>query len=96
MPVDYLVAKNQVDRYLSGESPVVSVRYLLYSLSYDTVSQLERLDGEQQISDWDPYWRQGETLADALRGRKLDAQWECENWRTWSLSACLAAGRSQS
>lgn len=97
VPVDYLVAKNQVDRYLRGESPVVSVQYLLYGLSYDTISQLERLDREPLVSGYtgDPHWRQGETLAEALRGRRLDAQWECENWRTWSLSACLAAGRIQ-
>lgn len=94
VPVDYLVAKNQVDRYLSGESPVVSVQYLLYSLSYDTISQLERLDGDRPVSDYtgDRYWRQGETLAEALRGRRLDARWACADWRSWNLSACLAAG----
>lgn len=97
VPVDYLVAKNQVDRYLSGESPAVSVQYLLYGLSYDTISQLERLDGEKLVSDYtgQTCWRQGETLAEALRGRQLDAQWECAGWRTWSLSACLAAGGLQ-
>lgn len=95
VPVDDLVAKNQVDRYLSGESPTVSVQYLLYGLSYDTISQLERLDGEKLVSDYtgQTHWRQGETLADVLRGRRLDAQWACADWRTWSLSACLAAGR---
>lgn len=97
VPVDYLVAKNQVDRYLRGESPVVSVQYLLYDLSYDTISQLERLDGEKLVSDYtgDPHWRRGETLAEALRDRWLNAQWNCADWRTWSLSACLAAGRFQ-
>lgn len=97
VPVDGLVARNQVDRYLGGESPVVSVQYLLYSLSYDTISQLERLDGEGLVSDYtgDPYWRQGETLAEALRARRLDAQWECANWRSWNLSACLASGGYQ-
>ena len=95
VPVDYLVAKNQVDRYLSGEGPAVSVQYLLYGLSYDTISQLDRLDGEKLVSDYtgQTHWRQGETLAEVLRGRRLDAQWECADWRTWSLSACLAAGR---
>lgn len=94
VPVDYLVAKNQVDRYLSGESPAVSVHYLLYSLSYDTLSQLERLDGERLLSGYGEMgWRNDETLSDVLRGRRLDAQRECCNWRTWSLSACLAAGR---
>lgn len=94
VPVDYLVAKNQVDRYLSGESPAVSVHYLTYSLSYDTLSQLERLDGERLLSGYGEMgWRNDETLSDVLRGRRLDARWECSNWRTWSLSACLAAGR---
>ena len=95
VPVDYLVAKNQVDRYLSGESPGISVQYLLYTLSYDTISQLERLDGERPVSDYtaDSYWRRGETLAEVLRGRRLDAQWACAGWRSWNLSAYLAAGR---
>lgn len=94
VPVDYLVARNQVDRYLSGESPVVSVRYLLYSLSYESISQLERLDGEQPVSHYtgDSQWRWDETLAEALRGRWLDAQGECADWRSWNLSACLTAG----
>lgn len=95
VPVDYLVAKNQVDRYLGGESPNVSIHYLVYSLSYDTLSQLERLDGTQPLSVYgETQWRRNETLADVLRGRRLDAQWECSNWRAWSLSACLASGRS--
>ena len=94
VPVDYLVARNQVDRYLSGESPAVSVRYLMYSLSYDTLPQLERLDGERLLSEYgEAEWRRGETLAGALQQRRLDAQWECADWRSWSLSACLAAGR---
>ena len=97
VPVDYLVARNQVDRYLDGESPVVSVRYLLYTLSYDTISQLERLDGERPLSQYtkDPRWRRGETLAEALRGRRREARWDCEDWRSWNLSACLAAGRTR-
>lgn len=36
VPVDYLVAKDQVDRYLSGESGVLDAEYLLYDLSNDT------------------------------------------------------------
>lgn len=94
VPVDYLVAKNQVDRYLSGESPVVSVQYLLYSLSYDTISQLERLDGDRPVSDYtaDSLWRRDETLAEALQGRRQNAQRACADWRGWNLSACLAGG----
>ena len=33
--------------------------------------------------------------AEALRGRCREAQWDCAGWRTWSLSACLAAGGFQ-
>ena len=94
VPVDYLVAKNQVDRYLSGESPTVSVNYLAYSLSYDTLSQLERLDGGRPVCEYDGYGR-GETLAELLARRRLTAENQCRNWRTWSLSACLAAGGLQ-
>ena len=91
VPADYLVAKNQVDRYLSGESPTVSVHYLLYSLSFDTLSQLERLDGETPTLRYDGYGN-GETLAELLAQRRDSAGYQCRNWRTWSLSACLAAG----
>lgn len=92
VPVDCLVAKNQVDRYLSGESQTVSVGYLVYTLSYDTLSQLERLDGARRAHSYDgtsggPY----ETLAEMLYSRRLNAQAECADWHTWSLSACLAA-----
>lgn len=92
VPVDYLVARNQVDRYLAGESPTVSVNYLAYSLSYDTLSQLERLDGGRPVCEYDGYGK-GETLAELLARRRLTAENQCRNWRTWSLSACLAAGR---
>ncbi len=93
VPLDYLVAKNQVDRYLGGESPVVSVSYLANSLSFDTLSQLERLDGEKPASWYEGYGT-GETLAELLARRRGSAAYQCRNWRTWSLSACLAAGRS--
>ncbi|MEI3362402.1 MAG: DUF4153 domain-containing protein [Oscillospiraceae bacterium] len=44
VPVDFLVAKNQVDRLEAGAASI-DVEYLLYDLSYDTLTQLERLDG---------------------------------------------------
>lgn len=92
VPVDYLVAKNQVDRYLSRESPTVSVNYLAYGLSYDTLSQLERLDGERPVCEYDGNGT-GETLSELLARRRESAGNECRDWHTWSLSACLAAGR---
>ena len=93
VPVDGLVAKNQVDRYLNGDSATVSVHYLAYSLSYDTLSQLERLDSGLSLAalegDW---WGRDETLGDLLEQRRDAARAECADWHTWSLSACLAAG----
>lgn len=95
VPVDYLVAKDQVDRYLDGESPTVSVYYLAYSLSFDTLSQLERLDGGKAVTEYDGNGGGGATLAELLARRRSDAENQCRNWRTWSLSACLAAGREK-
>jgi hypothetical protein len=92
VPVDYLVARNQVDRYLSGESSAVSVNYLADSLSFDTLSQLVRLDGKKPVARYDGYGN-GETLEELLERKQSQAAAQCSNWRTWSLSACLAAGR---
>ena len=88
VPVDYLVAKDQVDRHLSGESAVLDVDYLLYDLSYDTLSQLERLDGDTIFQSRDSAFR---TLESLLSQRRADARAECADWRTWSLSAWLAS-----
>ena len=94
VPVDYLTARNQVDRYLHHQSPSISVHYLLYSLSYDTLSQLERLDGSLRLSDLEAdWWGRDETLSQLLLQRRERAQYACANWRSWSLSACLAAIR---
>ena len=92
VPADYLVAKNQVDRYLSGESAVIDAEYLLYDLSYDTLSQLDRLDGNLICQDW----RNGgqRRLSVLISHRHAEAAAECADWHTWSLSACLAAGRT--
>lgn len=95
VPVDYLVAKNQVDRYLKGESPTVSINYLAW-LSFDTLSQLERLDGSRLVSDYDGNWDYHKTtLSEELNSRRVSAWAQCRDWRTWSLSACLAAGGFQ-
>lgn len=92
IPVDYLVAKNQVDRYLSGESSAVSIHYLAYSLSYDTLSQLERLDPNRPLTAYEgDWWGEDDTLESLLANRRQAAREECADWHTWSLSACLAA-----
>ena len=95
IPVDYLVAKDQVDRYLDGESTTLSVFYLANALSYDTLSQLERLD--QDAPAWtyeadDLYAPSGEILADVIAQRRAAARADCSDWRSWSLSAYLAGG----
>lgn len=93
VPVDYLVAKNQVDRYLSGTAPTLSIHYLTYSLSYDTVAQLSRLDPQTYLSacegDW---WGADQQLGALLESRRQQAREDCADWRSWTLSACLISG----
>ena len=92
IPVDFLVAKNQVDRYLNGESPTISVHYLAYSLSYDTLSQLERLDPDLPLSRCEgEWWTSEDTVGSLLTQRRNAAREECADWHTWSLSAFLAS-----
>ena len=87
VPIDFLVARDQVDRCLSGQSETVDAEYLLYGLSYDTLGQLERLDGTKV------YRIRGGVLPLSyfIEGRREDARQDCRDWRTWSLSACLAS-----
>ena len=87
VPVDYLVAKDQVDRYLSGESTALDIDYLLYGLSYDALSQLERLERDEVFRCGGGIF----TLGHLLEQRLSDARTECADWRTWSLSAWLAS-----
>ena len=86
VPLDYLAAKDQVDRYLSGESASLSVEYLV-SLSYDTLGPLSRLAGQTVWSDYS-----GAVEIDGiLEKQRADARSDCGDWRTWSLSAWLAS-----
>ena len=92
IPVDYLVAKNQVDRYLNRESLTIDIHYLAYSLSYDTLSQLERLDPSICLSNYQgDWWNKDEPLSSLLEQQKNAARRQCSNWRCWSLSVFLAA-----
>ncbi len=90
VPVDYLVAKGQVDRYLSGESASIDVEYLLYDLSYDALSQLDRLDGTMICRDWQTGGQFH--LGTLIASRRAEAAADCGDWRSWCLSARLAAG----
>ena len=86
VPLDYLTAKDQVDRYLSGESASLSVEYLV-SLSYDTLGPLSRMAGQTVWSDYS-----GAVEIDGiLEKQRADARSDCGDWRTWSLSAWLAS-----
>ena len=86
------MAKNQVDRYLSGESAAIDAEYLLYGLSYDTLAQLERLDGNLICHDRQSGGQR--RLAVLISHRRAEAAAECSDWHTWSLSAWLAAGKA--
>lgn len=86
VPVDYLVAADQVERYLSGRSESISVEYLV-TLSYDTLHPLERLAGQTVYSDYS-----GPCEIDPLLAyRRSLAEKECADWHSWSLSAWFAA-----
>ena len=87
VPVDCLVARDQVDRYLAGESAALDVEYLLYDLSYDTLSQLRRLDQSEIFR----YGSGSFSLGHLVDQRLAEARADCADWRTWSLSAWLAS-----
>ena len=90
VPLDALVARDQVDRVLSGETAVLDVEYLLEDLSYDTLPQLARLDGSRNV-----YTQEGKTTLEALlTQRRSEARAECSDWRAWNLSAWRAAADS--
>lgn len=86
IPLDDLTAKNQVDRYLSGDSPSISLEYLLYDLSYNTLSQLDRVNPGLMCRTSHGF----APLEHALEERRQDAREDCSDWRSWNLSACLA------
>lgn len=94
IPLDFLVARDNVNRYLDGRSETVSIHYLLYNLSFDSIAQLRRLDGSLHPFDCDNaswFWLPEETLATALGNRRQFAREQCQTWQTWNLSAYLAA-----
>ena len=66
---------------------------MTYSLSYDTLSQLERLDPYTYLSKYQGDWlsHADEPLSSLLEQRKDTARRQCRDWRSWSLSAYLAA-----
>ena len=88
VPMDLLTARDQVERYLAGESPAVSAEYLLRDLSYDVLPQLERLDGGILCVTGG---RKPRPLEELIEERRAEARAECADWRSWNLSAQIAA-----
>ena len=88
--VDVLVARYNVDAYLSGNSAVMDLPYLA-GLSYGTLAQLERLDGNMRVFD-EAYWPDMDqyVLDTLLADRRSGAAEETAHWETWNLSAWLA------
>lgn len=89
VPVDYLVARDGVNRYLSGQSGV-DITYLAWDLSYDTLSVLSQVEGDFRLNRWDYAAKADMTLETALKERRDMARRECAQWETWNLSAYLA------
>lgn len=89
VPVDYLVARDGVDRYLSGQSSV-DITYLAWDLSYDTLDVLSGVEGDFRLNRWDHAAQADMTLETALELRREAARSECARWETWNLSAYLA------
>ena len=94
VPIDWLVARNQVDRFLASEArggtPSISISYLLYDLSYDTLPQLARLDS--RLTFHDASSGKEVPLSELLERRRAAARQECADWRSWTLSACIVSG----
>lgn len=95
-PLDAIVARDNVSRYLEGESSSVSVEYLTRELSYDTLRELGRLDGGTLVRTLDGDWTEPNlTLEKVLSDRQAAARAECAHWETWNLSAALAGEKTE-
>lgn len=83
--VDYLVARYNVDFYLRQNDAVMNLDYLVEELSYDALRPLDDLPGDL------PSGVDGLTLSQLIDLRRAQARRDASDWRTWSLSAALAA-----
>ncbi len=78
VPIDYFVAKSQVDRYLAGTNDGI---YYTLTLSYDAAPQIERLYGTEYNNDAKQWFYDREEYQ-----KSLPQRWQRINY---SLSACL-------
>lgn len=79
---DFLVARYNVDLYLRQETAVMNCDYLAVELSYDALGPLSDLSSEPNGP-----------LDELVALRQAQARADASDWRTWSLSAALAAGK---
>lgn len=83
--VDRVVARYNVTLYQQQQDAVMDLPYLAWQ-SYDTLDILEELPGDTQAY----HYRSG-TLAELIAQRRAQAAAEASDWRSWSVSAQLAA-----
>lgn len=83
--VDYLIARYNVSFYPYRQNAVMNLDYLARELSYDALWALDDLPNGLP-SDMD-----GQALERLIAQRRLQARQDASDWRTWSLSAALAA-----
>lgn len=89
--VDAVVSRYNVNLYLSGNNAVMDLPYLAH-LSYSALPALEDLDGGMTVyHDSDGNSTSDYTLENLLRDQRTAAAEEAASWRTWTLSAQLAA-----
>ena len=84
--VDRLVARYNTALYLRDQTAVIDLDYLAWDLSYDALVVLEDLPQAAVEQTWLPFRH-------VLAERRAQAMGEAADWRTWSLSAALAAGK---
>lgn len=85
MNTDALVARYNVDAYLTGNLEWVDVYYLVNS-SYAALSQVERLPGDMELYRGNPNY----TVERALGDARARAAASTLHWENWNLSAFLA------
>jgi len=83
--VDRIVAQYNVDLYRQDRTAMIDLDYLAYGLSYDGLQVLTELPENSIVVS------SGRQLKAVLKDRREWAAGSAADWRTWSLSAALAA-----
>ncbi|MBC5736461.1 DUF4153 domain-containing protein [Lawsonibacter faecis] len=83
--VDRIVTRYNVSLYQQNQDAVMDLPYLAFQ-SYDTLDILEELPGDMRVYH---YWEG--TLEELIAQRRDRAAADAADWRSWSVSAQLAA-----